>query len=79
MDVLIKNLCFFNYYTANGLTLGSKDASFNYENYSFTAGMLWLAFDAVFYILLGIYLDQVIPSDYGVPKPWNFCFKCKKS
>lgn len=41
--------------------------------------MLFLAFDAVFYILLGLYLDQVLPSDYGVPKPWNFCCKCKKS
>jgi ABC-type glutathione transport system ATPase component len=41
--------------------------------------MLFLAADAVIYTLLGIYLDQVLPSDYGVPKPWNFCCKCKKA
>lgn len=41
--------------------------------------MLFLAADAVIYTMLGIYLDQVLPSDYGVPKPWNFCCKCKKA
>lgn len=41
--------------------------------------MIYLTLAAVMYILLGIYLDQVLPTEYGVPKPWNFCCKCKKS
>lgn len=57
----------------------SGDSSFLYENYSFTTGMLFLAMNAVIYTLIGIYLDQVLPSEYGVPKPWNFCCKCKKN
>lgn len=43
-----------------------------------TTGFLFLAANAFIYLLLGIYLDQVVPTDYGVPKPWNFCCKCKK-
>lgn len=56
MDQLIKQLIFYNFQTGDGLKLGG-DSSFLYQNYSFTAGMLFLAFDAVFYIVLGIYLD----------------------
>ena len=37
-----------------------------------------MMFDVVFWGLLGMYLDQVVPSDYGVAKPWNFCCKSKK-
>ena len=36
-----------------------------------------MSIDLVFYILLGIYLDQIIPSQFGVAKPWNFCCKRK--
>ena len=77
MDQIIKQLIFYNFQTGDGLELGGN-SSFLYQNYSFTAGMLFLAADAFIYTLLGIYLDQVLPSDYGVPKPWNFCCKCKK-
>ena len=54
----------------------------NYRNYSFAGGMVALFAYAVFYILLGFYLDQVIPSGFGVPKKWYFpCVCCcnKKS
>jgi len=34
--------------------------------------------NAVFYGLLGIYLDQIISSQYGVSKPWNFLCKRKQ-
>ncbi len=33
---------------------------------------------AIFYTFLGIYLDQVVPSDYGVAKPWYFLCDCFK-
>jgi len=35
-----------------------------------------MSIDCVAYLLLGIYLDQIVPSQFGVAKPWNFC--CKK-
>lgn len=75
---IVKQLIFYNFQTGDGLRL-SGNSGYVYENYSFQTGMLFLAANAVIYSLIGIYLDQVLPSDYGVPKPWNFCCKCKKS
>eukprot|EP00762_Andalucia_godoyi_P004673 ANDGO_03522.mRNA.1 ABC transporter A family member 7 len=34
----------------------------------------WLIFDIVFYLALGLYLDLVLPSQYGVRKHPLFCF-----
>lgn len=35
--------------------------------------------DCIFGIFLGLYLDQVVPSQYGSVKKWDFlCQKCKK-
>jgi len=48
-----------------------------YETYVFSIGMIILACDALFFIILGFYLDQVVPSSFGVAKPWNFCCKRK--
>jgi hypothetical protein len=35
--------------------------------------LLMLFFMSIFYAVLGIYLDQVVPMEFGVAKPWNFC------
>ena len=35
-----------------------------------------LTFDVIFWGLLGMYLDQVVPSQFGVAKPMFFC--CQK-
>jgi hypothetical protein len=32
----------------------------------------------VVYSLAGIYLDQVVPMEFGVTKPWNFICKRNK-
>lgn len=61
----------------DGLTF--NNASEVYQGYSVTAAMLWLTFDAFLYIFLGLYMDQVIPSTYGVAKPWYFLCQCKKN
>jgi len=29
----------------------------------------------IFFLLLGLYLEKVLPSSYGTPLPWNFIFK----
>lgn len=39
-------------------------------------GMLMLYIMTVFYVILGVYLDKVVPMEFGVALPWNFC--CKK-
>ena len=74
---ILKQIFFYNYQTAEGLTFNTTNLIF--EGYSFSYGMLIMLADVIIFGLLGVYLDQVIPSKYGVAKPWNFCCKCKKS
>ena len=53
-----------------------------YGNYTFTEGITMLIVDIFLYMAIGLYLDQVIQTEYGVAKPWNFlCTKkywCEK-
>jgi ATP-binding cassette subfamily A (ABC1) protein 3 len=49
-----------------------------YQGYSFRNGLLVMLANVIFWGILGIYLDQVIPSQFGIAKPWNFCCKCNK-
>jgi ATP-binding cassette subfamily A (ABC1) protein 3 len=37
-----------------------------------------MTFEIIFYVLLGMYLDQVLPSEYGVNKHPLFCLMRKK-
>eukprot|EP00899_Mesostigma_viride_P016639 jgi/Mesvir1/24977/Mv25104-RA.2 len=39
---------------------------------SFLSSLLMMFFDTWLYLLLGWYLDNVLPSDYGLHLPWNF-------
>jgi hypothetical protein len=47
-----------------------------YQGYSFRNGLLMMLGNVIFWGILGIYFDQVIPSQYGIAKKWNFCCKC---
>jgi len=38
--------------------------------------VLLLLVDTILWMAIGLYFDQVIPSEFGVAKPWNFCCKC---
>jgi len=49
-----------------------------YQNYSFRGGLLMMFGNVIFWSILGLYLDQVIPSQFGVSKSWNFCCKSSK-
>jgi hypothetical protein len=74
--VLIRmvKLWFIYQYETEGLTFGDDSQAF--DTYSVQGGLLMLFFTSIFYIILGLYLDKVVPMDFGVAKPWNFC--CKK-
>jgi len=77
MNQLTKQIFFYNFQTEVGLNFST--GSVVYQNYSFRGGMLMLLFDCIFWGLLGLYLDQVVPSQFGIAKPWNFLCKSKKS
>lgn len=71
MTKCVTQIFFFNYQTKDGLTWQSMSKT--YQNYSFAGGLAVMIFDVFFWAVLGLYLDQVVPSEYGVARPWNFC------
>ena len=42
------------------------------QGFTFNSGLVMLAIDVIVLAFLGFYLDQVLPKQYGVAKPWNF-------
>ena len=46
--------------------------------FAYSNGIIILFVQIIVTTFLGLYLDQIIPSEYGVAKPWNFlCVKKK--
>jgi len=52
----------------------TKDLSENYLNYSISTCYIMFTIDFFIYLFLGYYLQNVIPHEYGVAKPWYFIF-----
>ncbi|KAL8560975.1 hypothetical protein ACOMHN_061189 [Nucella lapillus] len=44
------------------------------DNFSLLDAMLMLLLDSALHLLITWYVDNVRPGDYGVPKPFYFCF-----
>eukprot|EP00347_Sterkiella_histriomuscorum_P002219 403369012 len=65
------------YFESDSTGLNFTNASIINDNISFQIAILTLAFDCVFYLLIGLYLDQVIPSQYGVARKWYFLCSCR--
>lgn len=59
-----------------GTGLSLEFAAMEVQGYTFNTGLTMLLADVVLLAFLGFYLDQVLPKEYGVAKPWNFlCMK----
>ena len=61
-----------------------KDIFYIYTNYSIFVMFIMLIFDALLYLFLGYYLQNILPHDFGIRRPWNFLFTsnywgCKKN
>ena len=67
----------FANYEGTGVGLDASTASVIYNNYSFNTALWMLLLDFVLFFLLGLYLDKVIPSDFG--QRLNPCFLCMPS
>ena len=76
MNQLVKQIFFYNYQTAKGLSF--ETGSIEYEGYSFKNGLLIMMGNVIFWGILGVYLDQIVPSQFGIAKPWNFCCKSNR-
>ena len=51
-----------------------KDIFYIYTNYSIIAMYIMLIIDSLIYLFLGYYLQNILPHDFGVRKPWYFLF-----
>jgi len=60
----------------SGIGWSNIDYSFQIGVRAFSVGesCRYLAFDAVFLMLIFLYADQVVPRDIGVQRPWYFIF-----
>ena len=52
----------------------SKDITENFLNYSISTCYIMFTIDFFIYLFLGYYLQNVIPHEFGVAKPWYFIF-----
>lgn len=61
-------------FETNGMGLTSDTINETYQNYRFSDCLVIMAIAFMLTLWIGIYLDNVLPSAYGLRKPWYFCF-----
>ena len=74
---LMQGSAVFAQYEGTGVGLGKSTASVIFGNYSFDSALYMLVLDFFIFFLLGLYMDKVIPSDFG--QRLNPCFLCTPS
>ena len=67
----------FANYEGTGVGLDASTANVIYNEYSFNTALWMLLVDFLLFFILGLYLDKVIPSDFG--QRLNPCFLCMPS
>ncbi|CAH2037508.1 unnamed protein product, partial [Iphiclides podalirius] len=63
--------------STGGMQWGEFFASNTVDSTRFMFGhvVVMLVVDCILYMLIALYLEQVLPGYYGVPKPWYFLFQ----
>ena len=64
-------------YEGTGVGLDAATTAIAYNEYSFNTSLWMLLLDFVLFFLIGLYLDKVIPSNFG--QRLNPCFICMPS
>ncbi|EQC39078.1 hypothetical protein SDRG_03286 [Saprolegnia diclina VS20] len=69
-------MCIQTLAASEGVSVGITHSTANtvYSNYRFQGGLGMLVLDFFLYALLAMYLEQVVPKDYGTPQKWYFPF-----
>ena len=70
------SVCFANY-EGTGVGLDWSTAAVMYQEYSFNTALWMLFVDFLVFSFLGLYIDKVIPSDFG--QRLGPCFLCTPS
>ncbi|CDW85159.1 abc transporter family protein [Stylonychia lemnae] len=56
----------------NGQGVNSETAKNYYNNYSFEDCIIMMAISFFLFLTIGLYLDNVLPSAFGLRKPWYY-------
>ena len=67
----------FANYEGTGVGLNASTVAVTYNEYSFNTAIAMLLLDFFIFFLLGLYMDKVIPSDFG--QRLSPCFLCMPS
>jgi len=62
-------------FEASGVGLHSDNITMLYENYKVATALYMLVVSFFVFLLLGLYLEKVLPSAYGLRQPWYFIFQ----
>jgi hypothetical protein len=69
MSLTLTNLIQFEL-QGTGVTFDNWDIK--YMNWTYQAGLIMILVDFLLLCFFGYYFDQVIQTDYGIARPWNF-------
>ncbi len=61
-------------FEAVGIGMHFENIDVVYKNYSFVSGFWMLLLDFVVYTMIGIYVDNVMPRESGMQKPFSYGF-----
>ncbi|RHY02223.1 hypothetical protein DYB36_008551 [Aphanomyces astaci] len=56
----------------NGVGITFDNVNESIKSYKFSTALVLLLVDSVVYTVLGLYLERVVPKDYGVTEVWYF-------
>lgn len=62
-------------FESSGVGINSSTIGEFYKNYSFAEGLICLAISVPLWAGLGIYLDKVLPREFGTSEKWYFPFQ----
>jgi len=59
-------------FESSGIGVNHETAGELYDNYTYRRGLILLACSGVLFTLVGLYLDKVLPKEYGQRYPVYF-------
>jgi ATP-binding cassette subfamily A (ABC1) protein 3 len=62
----------FGTFEASGIGLTSSNINATYENYRFSMCLGMMVVSCLVFLVIGLYLDNVLPSAFGLKQPWYF-------
>jgi len=63
-------------FEGSGVGLNFDNITILYQNYKVATALYMMFISFFVFLILGLYLEKVLPSAYGLRQPWYFIFQC---